>query len=78
VSLADLQALEASWHDLALDGYLKDGFVVDTGAGCDSDVGGNADENDSDDDDNTIPNTLIAESSEIGSKIVTDIHVIEK
>ena len=31
------------------DGYLKDGFVVDGGAGCDSDVAGNADENVSDD-----------------------------
>ena len=33
------------------DGYLKDGFVVDGGAGCDSDVAGNADENVSDEDD---------------------------
>lgn len=35
------------------DGYLKDGFVVDGGAGCDSDVdvARNADENGSDDDD---------------------------
>jgi hypothetical protein len=34
------------------DGYLKDGFVVDGGAGCDSDVdaAGNADENCSDED----------------------------
>jgi hypothetical protein len=35
------------------DGYLKDGFVVDGGVGCDSDVdvAGNADENVSDEDD---------------------------
>jgi hypothetical protein len=33
------------------DGYLKDGFVVDGGAGCESDVGVNPDENGSDDDD---------------------------
>jgi len=47
------------------DGYLKDGFVVDTGAGCDSDVGGNADENDSDDDDDS--DTDSDKSSENGS-----------
>jgi hypothetical protein len=35
------------------DGYLKDGFVVDSGAGCDSDidVAGNADDHESDEDD---------------------------
>jgi len=37
------------------DGYLKDGFVVDGGTGCDSDVdvAGNADENGSDEDDDS-------------------------
>jgi hypothetical protein len=49
------------------DGYLKDGFVVDGGAGCDSDldVAGNADENCSDDDDDS--DTDSDKSSENGS-----------
>lgn len=52
------------------DGYLKDGFVVDGGAGCDSDVdvAGNADENGSDDDDSdTDSDTDSDKSSENGS-----------
>ena len=50
------------------DGYLKDGFVVDGGAGCDSDVdgAGNADENCSDDDDSDS-DTDSDKSSENGS-----------
>ena len=48
------------------DGYLKDGFVVDGGAGCDSDVGVNADENGSDDDDEDS-DTDSDKSSENGS-----------
>lgn len=50
------------------DGYLKDGFVVDGGAGCDSDVdgAGNADENGSDDDDDDS-DTDSDKSSENGS-----------
>jgi len=49
------------------DGYLKDGFVVDSGVGCDSDVdvGGNADENGSDDDEDS--DTDSDKSSENGS-----------
>lgn len=53
------------------DGYLKDGFVVDGGAGCDSDVdvAGNADENgsDDDDDDEDDSDTDSDKSSENGS-----------
>ena len=51
------------------DGYLKDGFVVDGGAGCDSDVdgAGNADENGSDDDDDSDSDTDSDKSSENGS-----------
>ena len=50
------------------DGYLKDGFVVDGGAGCDSDVdvAGNADENGSEDDD-VDSDTDSDKSSENGS-----------
>ena len=50
------------------DGYLKDGFVVDGGAGCDSDVdvAGNADENGSEDDDDDS-DTDSDKSSENGS-----------
>ena len=50
------------------DGYLKDGFVVDGGAGCDSDVdvADNADENGSDDDDDDS-DTDSDNSSENGS-----------
>ena len=46
------------------DGYLKDGFVVDGGAGCDSDVGVNADENGSDDDDDDDSDSDSDKSSE--------------
>lgn len=50
------------------DGYLKDGFVVDGGgAGCDSDVAGNADENGSDDDDDDDSDTDSDNSSENSS-----------
>ena len=51
------------------DGYLKDGFVVDGGAGCDSDVdvADNADENGSDDDDDDDSDTDSDNSSENGS-----------
>jgi len=51
------------------DGYLKDGFVVDGGVGCDSDVdvAGNADENGSDDDDDDDSDTDSDKSSENGS-----------
>jgi hypothetical protein len=55
------------------DGYLKDGFVVDGGAGCDSDVdvAGNAEENgsddDDDDDDDDDSDTDSDKSSENGS-----------
>jgi hypothetical protein len=50
------------------DGYLKDGFVVDGGVGCDSDVdvAGNADENSSEDDDEDS-DTDSDKSSENGS-----------
>ena len=50
------------------DGYLKDGFIVDGGAGCDSDVdvAGNADENGSEDDD-VDSDTDSDKSSENGS-----------
>ena len=50
------------------DGYLKDGFLVDGGAGCDSDVdvAGNADENGSEDDD-VDSDTDSDKSSENGS-----------
>jgi len=51
------------------DGYLKDGFVVDGGVGCDSDVdvAGNADENGSDEDDDDDSDTDSDKSSENGS-----------
>ena len=53
------------------DGYLKDGFVVDGGVGCDSDVdvAGNADENGSDDDadDDSDSDSDSDKSSENGS-----------
>jgi hypothetical protein len=51
------------------DGYLKDGFVVDGGVGCDSDVdvAGNADENGSDDEDDDDSDTDSDNSSEDGS-----------